>query len=124
MAKRPAFVIYSHRFETPCLYDSEGMPNSVPKRGTMREEDPTPNNTAGPETKKVSLEKINKRLIRNSLFDILSRFPHDYRRDGEKEVHSYLCRRCALTVRLNGLRNQILTLVRDVKETIGEMQDD
>jgi hypothetical protein len=40
------------------------------------------------------------------------------------KVHSYLCRRCALTVRLNGLHNQILTLVRDVKETIGEMSDD
>jgi hypothetical protein len=51
----------------------------------------------------------------------LSRFPHDYRKDGEQDVHSYLCRRCALTVRLNGLRNQVLALVRDVKETIGEM---
>jgi hypothetical protein len=39
--------------------------------------------------------------------------------DGEKEVHSYLCRRCALTVKLNGLRNQFLALIREVNETIG-----
>jgi hypothetical protein len=90
----------------------------------MREENPTPNNTTGSKTKKVKLDDPNVRIIRNSLFDILSRFPHDCRKDGEKEFHSYLCRRCALTVRLNGLRNQILALVRDVKETIGEMPND
>jgi hypothetical protein len=90
----------------------------------MREENPTTNNTDRPETEKVKLDDPNVRAIRNSLFDILSRYPHDYRKDGEKEVHSFLCRRCALTVRLNGLRNQILALVRDVKETIGEMSDD
>jgi hypothetical protein len=99
------------------------MPNGVPKRGTMREEDPTPNSTAGPETEKVKLDDPNPRIIRNSLFDILSRYPHDFRKDGEKDVHSYLCRRCALTVRLNGLRNQIHALIRDVKEVIGEMSD-
>jgi hypothetical protein len=74
--------------------------------------------------KQAKLDDPNDRIIRNSLFDILSRYPHDYRKDGEKEVHSYLCRRCALTVRLNGLRNQIQALIRDVKETIGEMLDD
>jgi hypothetical protein len=100
------------------------MQNRIPKRGTMCEENPTPYNAAGPEAKKVSLEEINKRLIRNSLFDILSRFPHDFRKEGGKEVHSYLCRRCALTVRLNGLRYQFQALIREVNDTIGEMSDD
>jgi hypothetical protein len=99
------------------------MPNGLPKRGTVREENPTPDNTAGSETEKVKLDDPNERIIRNSLFDILSRYPRDYRDAEGKRVHDYRCRRCALTVRLNGLRNQFQALIRDVKETVGEMRD-
>jgi hypothetical protein len=90
----------------------------------MPEENSTPNNSTGPKTAKVTLEDLNTRLTRNSLFDILGEYEHDYRDTDGKRIHDYRCRRCALTVRLNGLRNQIHSLIRDVKETIGEMRDD
>jgi hypothetical protein len=89
----------------------------------MREENPTPNNTTGPETAKSKLEDLTRRLTRDSLFDILAEYEHDYRDTHGRRVHDYRCRRCALTVRLNSLRNQIHSLIRDVKETIGEMRD-
>ena len=90
----------------------------------MCEENPTPNNTAGPKTAKGKLEDLTARLTRNSLFDILAQYEHDYREADGKRIHDYRCRRCALTVRLNGLRNRVQALIRDVKEAIGEMQDD
>jgi hypothetical protein len=89
----------------------------------MCEESPTSDNTNGPKVEKVSLEELNKLAIRDSLFDNLARYPHDFREVDGKQVHDFHCRRCALTVRLNGLRNRVLTLIRDVKEAIGEMRD-
>jgi hypothetical protein len=89
----------------------------------MREENPTPNNTTGPKRAKNKLEDLNARLTRNSLFDILVEYEHDYREADGKRIHDYRCRRCALTVRLNGLRNQVQALNRVVRETIGEMRD-
>jgi hypothetical protein len=89
----------------------------------MREENPTPNNSTGPKTAKDKLEDLNARLTRNSLFDTLAEYEHDYRETDGKRVHDYRCRRCALTVRLNGLRNQVQALIRDVKDAIGEMRD-
>lgn len=90
----------------------------------MREENPTTANPASPKDGKVSLEELNKRAIRHSIFDNLARYPHDFREVDGKQVHDDHCRRWALTARLNGLRNRILALVRDMKETIGEMSDD
>jgi len=90
----------------------------------MREESPTPNHATGPETEQVP--KLNDRpigFLRNSLFDILALYEHDYREADGKRVHDYRCRRCALTVRLNGLRNQVEAFIRDIKEAIGEMGD-
>ena len=89
----------------------------------MREDDPTANKTTGPKTAKGKLEDLTAQLTRNSLFDILAQYEHDYRDVDGKRVHGYRCRRCALTVRLNGLRNQVESLIRDVKDAIGEMRD-
>jgi hypothetical protein len=80
------------------------MPNGVPKRGTMREENPTTNNTTGQKTEEVP--KLSDRptgFLRNSLFDILAQYEHDYREVDGNRVHDYRCRRCAMTVRLIGL---------------------
>jgi hypothetical protein len=101
------------------------MPNCIPKRGTVREENPTPNNTSDPKTEEVT--KLNDRptgFLRNSIFDILAHYEHDYREVDGKRIHDYLCRRCALTVRLNGLRNQVQALVREVNEVLGQMRSD
>jgi len=91
----------------------------------MREDNPTPDDTTGKKAEQAS--KVSDRpagFLRNSLFDIVELYEHDYREVEGKRVHDYRCRRCALTVRLNGLRNQIQALIRDVKDAIGEMADD
>jgi hypothetical protein len=54
------------------------------------------------------------------LFHLLESLEHDYREEHGQKVHWYDCRRCALTVRLNGLRGQILSLLRDIEFAIGE----
>jgi hypothetical protein len=100
------------------------MPYGVPKRGAMREENPTPDNTTG--TKAGEVPKVTDRstvFLKNSLFDIVALYEHDYGEADGKRVHDYRCRRCALTVRLNGLRNEIQALIRDVRDAIGEMRD-
>jgi hypothetical protein len=101
------------------------MQNRVPKRGKMCAGNPTPNNTTGSETEKVP--KLSDRptgFLKNSIFDILALYEHDYREADGKRVHDYRCRRCALTVRLNGLRNQFEVLLREVNDTIGQMRSE
>jgi hypothetical protein len=91
----------------------------------MCEENPTPSNTTGPKTEKVA--KSDDRptgFLRDSIFDILSLYEHDYRELDSRRVHDYLCRRCALTVRLNGLRNELQAVIREVDRIIGEMHSD
>jgi hypothetical protein len=91
----------------------------------MREENQTTDNTTGPVTEEVP--KLGRRptgFLSNSLFDILGEYEHDFRDADGKRIHDYRCRRCALTVRLNGLRNQIQALIRDVSGAIGEMRED
>jgi hypothetical protein len=90
----------------------------------MCEENSATDNTTGPKTEKVSLEELNKRAIRDSVFDNLIRYPHDYREVDGKQVHDHHCRRCALTVRLNGLRNRFQALTREVNEVLGQMPSD
>ena len=54
------------------------------------------------------------------LFHLIQSLEHDYKEDKGQKVHSYACRRCALTVRLNGFRGQILVLLRDIEFAIGK----
>jgi len=54
------------------------------------------------------------------LFHLIYSLEHDYREEKGVNVHSYDCRRCALTVRLNGFKGQILKLLRDIEFAIGE----
>jgi hypothetical protein len=100
------------------------MPNGFPKRGTMREENPTTDHSTGSQAEQAA--KVSNRptgFLKNSPFDIVALYEHDYREVDGKRVHGYRCRRCALTVRLNGLRNQVEALIRDVKQAVGEMRD-
>ena len=57
------------------------------------------------------------------LFHLVQSLEHDYKEDKGKQVHAHTCRRCALTVRLNGFRGQILVLLRDIEFAIGEPID-
>ena len=54
------------------------------------------------------------------LFHLVHSLEHDYREENGKKVHAHECRRCALTVRLNGFKGQILKLLRDIEFAIGE----
>jgi len=54
------------------------------------------------------------------LFHLIHSLEHDYREEKGVKVHAYGCRRCALAVRLNGFKGQILKLLRDIEFAIGE----
>jgi hypothetical protein len=54
------------------------------------------------------------------LFHLIHSLEHDYKEEKGQKVHSYDCRRCALTVRLNHFKIQILKLLRDIDFAIGE----
>lgn len=53
------------------------------------------------------------------LFHLIHSLEHDYREESGKQIHAYGCRRCALAVRLNGFKGQILKLLRDIEFAIG-----
>jgi hypothetical protein len=54
------------------------------------------------------------------LFHLLESLEHDYREERGQKVHAYDCRRSALELRLNGVRGQILKLLRDIEFAIGK----
>jgi hypothetical protein len=54
------------------------------------------------------------------LFHLIHSLEHDYKEEQGKQVHAHGCRRCALTVRLNGFNGQILRLLRDIEFAIRE----
>lgn len=57
------------------------------------------------------------------LFHLIHSLEHDCKEEKGQKVHSYDCRRCALAVRLNGFKGQILHLLRDIEFAIGEQID-
>jgi len=56
----------------------------------------------------------------NDLFHLIQSLEHDFKEEKGEKVHAYDCRRCALTVRLNALKGQILSVLRDIEFAIGE----
>ena len=54
------------------------------------------------------------------LFHLIQSLEHDYKEEAGQKVLAYGCRRCALTVRVNGFKVQILKLLRDIEFAIGE----
>ena len=54
------------------------------------------------------------------LFHLIESLEHDFKEENGQKVHSYNCRRCALTARLNGFKAQILVLLRYIEFAIGE----
>jgi len=54
------------------------------------------------------------------LFHLIQSLEHDYREENGKQVNDCGCRRCALTVRLNHFKIQIVKLLRDIEFAIGE----
>jgi len=60
------------------------------------------------------------RRMFTDLIQLIYSLEHDYKLEKGQKVHSYNCRRCALTLRLNTLKTQILCLLRDIEFAIGE----
>jgi len=54
------------------------------------------------------------------LFHLIYSLEHDYKEEKGQKVHSYDCRRCALTIRLNSFKIQITQVLRDLDFAIGE----
>ena len=50
------------------------------------------------------------------LFHLINSLEHDYRDEKGQKVHSYDCRRCALAVRLNGFKVQILAIGEPIEK--------
>ena len=66
------------------------------------------------------IDSANGVFMFTDLFHIIHSLEHDYREERGEQVHAHGCRRCALTVRLNGFKGQILKLLRDIDFAIGE----
>jgi hypothetical protein len=54
------------------------------------------------------------------LFRLIQSLEHDFKEENGQLVHAYGCRRWALTLGLNGLRDQIVRLLRDIEFAIGD----
>jgi hypothetical protein len=54
------------------------------------------------------------------LFHLIHSLEHDYKEEKGQKVHTYDCRRCAITTRLNSFKIQITQLLRDLDFAIGE----
>jgi hypothetical protein len=56
----------------------------------------------------------------NDLFHLIQSLEHDYKEEGERRIHLHTCRRCAISVRLNAFKAQILKVLRDIDFVIGD----
>jgi len=56
----------------------------------------------------------------NDLFHLIHSLDHDFVEEMGKRVHSYGCRRCALSVRLSAFKAQILQILRDIDFVLGD----
>jgi hypothetical protein len=56
----------------------------------------------------------------NDLFHLIDSLEHDFKEEKGERVHSYACRRCALSVRLSAFKAQILRILRDIDFALGD----
>jgi hypothetical protein len=54
------------------------------------------------------------------LFHLVHSLEHDYKEENGEQIHAVGYRRCAIATRLNGLKGQILHLLRDIEFAVGE----
>jgi hypothetical protein len=60
----------------------------------------------------------------NDLFHLIHSLDHDFNEEMGKLVHSYGCRRCALTARLRAFKAQILKVLRDIDFVLGDPDEE
>jgi hypothetical protein len=56
----------------------------------------------------------------DDLFHLVRKLEHEYKEENGKQVHSYGCLRCQLTVELNSFTIQIRQVLSDIDFAIGE----
>ena len=56
----------------------------------------------------------------NDLFHLIHSLDHDYKEEQGKRVHAIGCRRCAILVRLQAFKAQILQILRDIDFVLGD----
>ena len=56
----------------------------------------------------------------NDLFHVVHSLEHDFQEEKGEQVHSYACRRCALSVRLSTFKTQIQHLLHDIDAVVGD----
>jgi hypothetical protein len=56
----------------------------------------------------------------NDLFHLVHSLDHDFIEEKGKRVHACGCRRCAISVRLNAFKAQILKVLRDIDFVLGD----
>ena len=59
----------------------------------------------------------------NDLFHLVHSLEHDFKDEEEKRVHSLSCRRCAISLRLNAFKAQILKVLRDIDFVVGDSDE-
>jgi hypothetical protein len=56
----------------------------------------------------------------NDLFHLVHSLDHDFNEEKGERVHSYTCRRCALSVQLSAFKAKILQILRDIDFAVGD----
>jgi hypothetical protein len=56
----------------------------------------------------------------HDLFHLVHSLDHDFIEENGRRVHARGCRRCAISVRLNSFKVQILNVLRDIDFVLGD----
>jgi hypothetical protein len=59
----------------------------------------------------------------NDLFHLVHSLDHDIREEDGERIHSITCRRCAISLRLNTFKAQILKVLRDIDFGVGDSDE-
>jgi hypothetical protein len=59
----------------------------------------------------------------NDLFHLVRSLEHDYCEENGERIHLHTCRRCAISVRLNTFKAQILKVLSDIDFVVGDSDE-
>jgi hypothetical protein len=60
----------------------------------------------------------------DDLFHLVASLDHDYPEEGGERVHSYICRCCAIALRLSELKTQVGKLLAETDAAIGDPREE
>jgi uncharacterized protein YlaI len=56
----------------------------------------------------------------NDLFNLVNLLDHDFREENGERIHSYMCRRCEIALRLRSFKEKIHRLLSDMNFEVGD----